>query len=388
MADFEIEVPTLESSNETFGTMKENINTINEGYSGTAIKEAKDGYDNVASKITNNMERLTNGYNNSSTWFTDYLSELNTLEESLAAFTNTSLDLPIEFSGTFEDIFGKITMPALKTGGDPNCNSKLADPLSEIIKEALEKYGEEYANAYRKYLSESTFMTVTDLGNGNYLTHIIVEDPSQLAKGFANGGYGNGLETTSKAAAENGWVIGVNGAHFLYENGKDDVNRPNVMTNRVVINNGQVADNSGSTTGGLEICYTKDGKFFTAPAGVSTQSLIDQGVVQTFSSHETYILENGTVQTTYPDAMARVYPRTVIGMVKPGEYYIYSGESSATKVAQTLKDIGCTWAKSLDQGGSVSLATSDGSIKKNDSSGENGERKVGTFLYVADAKQT
>ena len=121
---------------------------------------------------------------------------------------------------------------------------------------------------------------------------------------------------------------------------------------------------------------------------MSAQELLKRGVVQTYSSHETNILENGQVQTSYPGAMSREYNRTVIGMVKPGEYYIYTGHSSAKKAASTLKSKGCTWAKSLDQGGSVSLATGKESIKKsaskNDSYGENGERKVGDFLYFAD----
>ena len=392
MADLEIEVETLEGKKGELETLKGTVDNISKTYESTAIKESKTGYENVASKITKNMTRLTNGYTNSSSWFTDYLSELNDLEGKLESFNVSTLDSPIEFKGEFEDIFGKVTMPAIKTGGNPNCNSGLIDPTSEIIRQAMEKYGKEYAEAFRKYLSNNTFMTIQDLGNGQYLTHIIVDDPSQLGKGFANGGYGKGLETTSAAAAREGWIIGVNASHFDYANGKDDVNRDKVTTNIVVINDGKIADNSGSRTGGLEICYTKDGKFFTAPAGLSGQDLLNRGVIQTFSSHETSILENGTVQTTYPDAMAKNYPRTVIGMVKPGEYYIYSGESTATKAATTLRDLGCTWAKSLDQGGSVSLATSDESIKKNASSsdpyGVNGERQVGSFLYVVDPKST
>ena len=73
--------------------------------------------------------------------------------------------------------------------------------------------------------------------------------------------------------------------------------------------------------------------------------------------------------------------------VQPGEYYIYTGNSSATKAASTLQKRGCTWAKSLDQGGSVSLATKDESVKKSGYGGnyeQNGERQVGDFLYFAD----
>ena len=71
------------------------------------------------------MERLTKGYTNSNDWFSGYVSDLTALESSLSSFTGTSLTAPTAFQGTFEDIFGKVTMPAIKTGGDPNCNEDL-----------------------------------------------------------------------------------------------------------------------------------------------------------------------------------------------------------------------------------------------------------------------
>ena len=125
MADLEIEVETLNGKKASLNTLKTNVDSINETYEGTTIKEAKDGYDKVASKIANNMQRLTRGYTNSDTWFGDYLSELTTLESALQGFSCETLTEPIEFKGEFEDIFGKITMPAIKTGGDPNCNKSL-----------------------------------------------------------------------------------------------------------------------------------------------------------------------------------------------------------------------------------------------------------------------
>jgi hypothetical protein len=125
MADYEIDVPVLEKSKTSLGELKETVNKIGESYSSTTIKEAKEGYDIVARKITNNMERLTKGYTNSYTWLTGYTTDLNTLEQSLTSLNLATLTKPIEFKGKFNDIFGKVTMPALKTGGDPNCNEDL-----------------------------------------------------------------------------------------------------------------------------------------------------------------------------------------------------------------------------------------------------------------------
>jgi hypothetical protein len=125
MADYDINLESLNSKKTNLDEMKNDIDTINKKYSSSTVKNAKTGYEKVSAKITNCMTRLTRGYTNSDNWFSSYLSELEALEADLASFTNEGLGAPLEFTATFEDIFGKITMPAIKTGGDPNCNSKL-----------------------------------------------------------------------------------------------------------------------------------------------------------------------------------------------------------------------------------------------------------------------
>ncbi len=386
--DYDILLATLSSGSSELEGHKTSAEDIYNEFNSCYISSIKDPeLSNISTNLKNPVERLKKGFTNSNTWLKNYITELNSLEDSLAGFSGSSLTAPTEFKGEFVDMFGQKTMPIIKTGGNIHANA-VGVINNATIKEAMKKYGDEYEKAYKKYSSDNTFMTITKLPDGSYITHVIVADPSQIHKGYANGGYGKGLETTSSAGERYNWIVGVNGSHFDYGTGKQDVNRAKVQTNRVAINDGKIADNSGKTAGGLEICLTKDGKFFTAPSGMSAQELLKRGVVQTYSSHETNILENGQVQTSYPGAMSREYNRTVIGMVKPGEYYIYTGHSSAKKAASTLKSKGCTWAKSLDQGGSVSLATGKESIKKsaskNDSYGENGERKVGDFLYFAD----
>ena len=125
MADYNIELDSLDSKKGTFESMKEKVDTISNNYNSSSVKQAKQGYDKVAAKITTCIERLTNGYGNSNSWLNDYLVELKAIESSLTNFTSELLEAPIEFKGTFEDIFGKVTMPAIKTGGDPNCNENL-----------------------------------------------------------------------------------------------------------------------------------------------------------------------------------------------------------------------------------------------------------------------
>jgi len=112
------ESSTLSSINSKVETI---INNYSSGYlnnlSGTEISS-------LASKAKKSVERLKVGHANSLKWLNNYISENNTLEESLAAGKGTGSE-QIEFKGQFEDIFSKVTIPAIKTGGDLNINKNM-----------------------------------------------------------------------------------------------------------------------------------------------------------------------------------------------------------------------------------------------------------------------
>jgi hypothetical protein len=137
MADYEISVTALQTKKTSLDSLKEKVGKIDESYSSSSIKNAKDGYNNVSTKITTNIKRLTNGYNNSCDWFGNYLTELEQLESELASKKRAGLNEPIKFKYKFEDILGKITMPAIKTGGDPNCNANLVPNISKALADFL-----------------------------------------------------------------------------------------------------------------------------------------------------------------------------------------------------------------------------------------------------------
>jgi hypothetical protein len=125
MADYLMQVGMLNAKKNSLSEQKGKTELIIEKYEGSLIKAAPSAISKVAAKVANNMKRLKNGYTNSDSWFTGYLSELEALEAGLAGFSNSNLKEPIVFNGVFEDIFGKVTMPAIKTGGDKNCNEFL-----------------------------------------------------------------------------------------------------------------------------------------------------------------------------------------------------------------------------------------------------------------------
>lgn len=244
------------------------------------------------------------------------------------------------------------------------------------VANALKKYGSELDNADYATVSENLFTTTTtEYINGQpvKVTHVVINNGSQINGAPANGSYGNGLETSSNAANRLNSSILINGSHFNYSNGSEDLKGGN----NVVIVNGKIKHDG--TTGGQELLLDSNGNIYNAQ-GKSAQELVDNGVKYTFSCHSTQVIENGNTSPSYREG--NLYKRNVIGQVAPGEYYIITDTTYNNKLSDTaeyLKGKGCNNAYSLDQGGSVSLVRDDTLI--NNPSDKNGERAVGDFLY-------
>ena len=131
MADYIINIDYLKSKKDSLSSQKEKVNNINSTYlnklSSTEIKGA-------ISKITNNINRLKKGYNNSYNWFTKYINEISNLEDNIANYSLTTVDEPEVFDGHFDDIFSKATIPVLQTGADTKINyNKYNIPVSETL---------------------------------------------------------------------------------------------------------------------------------------------------------------------------------------------------------------------------------------------------------------
>ncbi len=251
--------------------------------------------------------------------------------------------------------------------------------LSKILKNnkigaAIEKYSKEINNAFKVKINEKEFITIEEAqvdGNACYITHVIINDPANIKGEPANGSYAQGLEKSSSAAKRTKASLLINGSHFLSD-GSQDLN----STNHLAIVNGKIVKEGSSL--GMEICLDKNGKLFTPSPGTTAQQLIDKGVIYTFSSHDSLLLQDGQ---KYPDQEGKVYNSTVIGMKEPGEYYILTGATSNAGARDYLYDKGCTYAKSMDQGGSVTLVF-EGEIINNPTD-STGERSVGDFLYFS-----
>lgn len=250
-----------------------------------------------------------------------------------------------------------------------------------VIK-ASETYKDEVDSADYKHISDSVFLTIRKLeqDNGSYLlTHIVVNDVNQIKGGLSNDTFGGTRELPSSVASRTASPLVINGSYFSYDTGKP-------ACAGIFIKNGEIMQEG--TTNGNEICIDKNGKLFTPKAGISAQSLLEQGVRDSWGTADPVLLQDSQPVSTIDSLHSKYYPRTTIGMKKPGEYYImtaltngYSGGLSFSFMQKKFQELGCTYARSLDGGGSSSLIF-EGKLINNPAAGS--ERPVVDTLYISE----
>ncbi len=301
--------------------------------------------------------------------------QISSMEEnftSIASFLSSTSDT---YKGKDNTASNKI----INTGIKNESTSKKRIDTKNIksgtkVSKALTKYKDELEGAEYATVNDKIFTTTkTEMINGQpvKVTHVVINDPSQINGSPANGSYGNGLETSSSAANRLNSAILVNGSHFRSD-GQEDLQG----ANNIVIVNGEIKKDGVS--GGQELLLDSDGNIYNA-AGKSAQQLVDDGVKYSFACHSTQVIENGDTSPSYNEP--RHYMRTVIGQTNPGEYYIVTDTTENNVLSDTaeyLKGKGCDNAYSLDQGGSVTLVRDNNVIN---TPRDGSEREVGDFLY-------
>jgi len=122
--DYKIVLSTLESKSSDLENLKSSAEDIYNEFNSCYLSSMNcSELSGIKSGLKQPIERLKKGYTNSNTWYTKYIKELSTLEDSLASFSGSGLTAPTEFKGEFVDMFGKVTMPIIKTGGDIHANA-------------------------------------------------------------------------------------------------------------------------------------------------------------------------------------------------------------------------------------------------------------------------
>ena len=133
--DLIIDFGKLNSNNNSLSQLKSKSEQISNNYNSSYIQSVSGTeIGSLVSKTKSSIERLKKGYTNSHKWLSNYISSNEELESSLSSQSIGSTTATIEFKGKFEDIFSKRTIPAIKTGGDPNYNKELLTPSGNIIR--------------------------------------------------------------------------------------------------------------------------------------------------------------------------------------------------------------------------------------------------------------
>ena len=218
------------------------------------------------------------------------------------------------------------------------------------------------------------------------ITHVLVADPTtQVKVGESNDAFGGERERTSDFAKRTGATVATNGSYFYYETGQPiDACAPVVLLDGKAVRPGK--------SNGSEICLRLDGSFFSPhpSIGFTNEDLANLGVISILGTADPLLISDGVPQTFPSGVSGAVYPRTAIGVVCPGEYYLitagndgsYDGGLSYVQMRTIFWKLGCVYARSLDGGGSVSLAV-NGELRNVPAGGS--ERPVVDFLAFYDA---
>lgn len=252
------------------------------------------------------------------------------------------------------------------------------------IHKAMKEFADEIATAKYSHLTETIMVTINEYETSEYyflLTHIIIDDPSQIHAGLSNDEYGGDRETPTSAAKRLGWVVGINGSNFSYV-----TNTPTMAD--VSIKNSLVMPDSKACANGMEICLTNSGNLFSPTKGMTVQELLAMGVTDTWCCGDTLLISNGQAVNVGIQSEQYRYPRTAIGMVRPCEYYIitagnggYNKGMTYDEIRDTLMSRDCGFGKCLDGGGSSSLVFEKELLNK---PATGSERAVTDFLYFTE----
>ena len=245
-----------------------------------------------------------------------------------------------------------------------------------------DKFSREMDEARYKYYGKNICVAISEKSSGLYgsylLTHVIVDNPAkQLLGAFSSDTFGGDVELATSCAKRKKWKVGINGSPVL-----DSTGTP--VGGAVFIRDGKIV--SGDTTNGYEICMKKDGTLYSPKSGISASELISKCVIQSWGSSDPVLISGGKPkginENDYDNSGA--YTRTVIGMVKPGEYYIItcgvSGDCglSLIECRNIMSGLGCSYARSMGSGEDSSLVFQNGLV--NHPMGIK-EKAVGDFLY-------
>lgn len=234
--------------------------------------------------------------------------------------------------------------------------------------------------------SDNTYISTEEkdaYGSHILIAHVLIRDPSQINTEFSNGVFGGKGERPTDVAKRTGAVLVINGSYFNYGTGQALTEVAPVILHDNEIYRSGIAN-------GSEICIRFDGSLFSPHPvmGFSAEDMYNLGVVSNIGTADPLLIQDGNLQSYPPGVTDGTYPRAAIGMVSPGEYYFLVAGSGAYQGGMSYMDmqgvfyaLGCTYARSMDGGGSAAMVINGELLT--DPAGET-EREVADFICIWD----
>jgi exopolysaccharide biosynthesis protein len=214
-----------------------------------------------------------------------------------------------------------------------------------------------------------------------YVADIQVSDVSYLKTAFANNTYGKNItQATSEMAQENNAIFAINGDYYGFRD-----------TGLIIRNSVLYRDTARSSPDDQALTLNSNGEMQVVTEGeVSGTSLIDDGILQSFSFGPA-LVQDGKIASTLSTRVSKsANPRTAIGQISPLHYIaiVVDGRSSESngmtldQLAQEFLERGATVAYNLDGGGSSTMWL-NGKVINNPTDGHHdGERSISDIIYI------
>lgn len=220
-----------------------------------------------------------------------------------------------------------------------------------------------------------------------YVADIKLSDASYLKTALAQNTFGTNItQTTSSQAVANNAIFAINGDYY------------GANSTGYVIKNGVIYRESSRNSDYDDLAIYADGSFATFnEADVTTQDLLDSGVVNTFAFGPT-LVSDGEIAVSSSEEVGQAMssnPRTAIGVIEEDDgslHYIVivsDGRSSESEgltlyqMAELMQSYGVTTAYNLDGGGSSTMYFNGQVINKPTTNGNTiKERAVSDIVYI------
>ncbi|MBQ7474149.1 MAG: phosphodiester glycosidase family protein [Oscillospiraceae bacterium] len=226
-------------------------------------------------------------------------------------------------------------------------------------------WGEKFADKFtdgeiiqteNTYQSANVNVTVTRVEENSviyYLADVYVRDLKYLRSGFANGKFNGGFQMIDKLAAETNAIVAISGDHYAGR-GEGIVVRDGVLYRE---------------TRFQDVCVLlSDGTMVTMTnKELNLDDLKAASPWQVWSFGPELLDDEGKALTRFNSTVLPANPRSAIGYVEPGHYYLlevegsrggaWSGSRGMTmqQLADLFESLGCQSAYNLDGGRSVGM---------------------------------